>query len=82
MGKNRISRRDGKKRPFVIAAEGSDAHGTLLAVPVGVVLATCTRNAWQQAIRRWPQFFLMEPGPWEVIPPHIRLAALEADRLM
>ena len=70
------------EHPFVIAVEGIDRWGELLAFPVGVVLATCTKDAWKQAIRRWPHHTLFEPAPWESIDPQIRLSALEQDRRM
>ena len=75
-------RKEDFDKPFVIAAEGFDRRGELLVFPLGVVLATCTKDAWKQAIHRWPNRILFEPAPWEVIDPEIRLSALKADRQM
>ena len=69
-------------RPFVITAEVVDFFGCHWAVPLGVELAICTQQAWEQAVQRWPFSAVNEPAQWEQVPPEFRLAALEADRRM
>ena len=72
--------RGSKIFPFVIGAEVNDRARAV--VPIGVVLATDTRDAWQQAIRRWPDYALVKPACWGKVLPKVRLEALEADRQM
>ena len=66
--------------PFVLIAELIDEDGKAWAIPAGVELADCSKHAFGQAIRRWPEYNLFQPIPWEKAPPGLRFAAIDADR--
>lgn len=69
-----------EKAPYIVGARASLPDGSIVAYPVGVIMATSSRRAWDLAVMRWRGLVISRLDEWEKIEPHIRLAALEADR--
>lgn len=74
----------GRITPFIVAAEVKNISSVTIAVPLGIVMAFGRREAKIKAWIRWADsgLSLLDPEPWEIVSPEIRLAALEADRQM
>jgi hypothetical protein len=72
-----------KLQPFILSTKiGVDNEGIAVAIPIGVALAYNSDDAFYRARLRFPQMEVLEPLPWAMVPPELRLSALEADRMI
>jgi len=72
-----------KLQPFILSTKaGIDNEGVTVAIPIGVAIAYNSADAFYRARLRFPQIEVLEPLPWAMVPPEIRLSALEADRMI
>jgi hypothetical protein len=71
-----------KPQPFIILEEiAVDDQGVSIGDPIGVVLAYNSADAFYLARLRWPEAKILEPLPWAIVPPPIRLTVLKIDRM-
>jgi hypothetical protein len=66
---------------FVIASQEEDfLTGIVVAFPLGVEVSKSIEDAYESAVRRWPNKDILEPCLWEETPVEVRLSAIAFDR--